>query len=279
MSTKTVKLNSTLHEELKAISEKDGLVLQDLIEEKLTEVLEEKGIYNFDPSEVSFDKQEQVFNLKLSPSNLHALSIIIKRLCLNEKISNLTQLDNLLSAVKTLDGIQEQYKGDILKVDDFFRSGHNAILNAIRTAVDSDLEAVGESQTVFKTMEEAVNTHPKVSQAISEESMELLKIFDNDKKSIETRSNMFRASMIMSEFQTKIFMLPLSLLDNSNLDVATLPEYTNLSENVYFLSAKKSGKRYAYFAGDKFELINILGVDIDMDMIIDVSKNEYERHQ
>jgi hypothetical protein len=279
MSTKTVKLNSTLHEELKAISEKDGLVLQDLIEEKLTEVLEEKGIYNFDPSEVSFDKQEQVFNLKLSPSNLHALSIIIKRLCLNEKISNLTQLDNLLSAVKTLDGIQEQYKGDILKVDDFFRSGHNAILNAIRTAVDSDLEAVGESQTVFKTMEETVNTHPKVSQAISEESMELLKIFDNDKKSIETRSNMFRASMIMSEFQTKIFMLPLSLLDNSNLDVATLPEYTNLSENVYFLSAKKSGKRYAYFAGDKFELINILGVDIDMDMIIDVSKNEYERHQ
>jgi hypothetical protein len=281
MSTKTVKLNASLHEELKAISEKDGLVLQDLIEEKLTEVLEEKGVYSFDASDITFDSKEQIFNLKLSPSNLHALTVMIKRLCLNEKINNLNQMDNLMTAIKALEATYEQHKKEINKVDDFFRAGHKAILNAINglNTEITEKAAEAESEERRKAVEaelnaqlEAIAPSPKLEDTISEESQAILDIFENVEKTVESRTNAFRQKMIISEFKDKIFKVRKRLLKDSNIDINNLQDYHKFSDKFYFLFVNSSSfEEYAYFAGDKFEILNYLRADIDMEDVTKVS--------
>jgi hypothetical protein len=245
MATKTVKLNATLHEELKSIAEKDGFVLQDLIEEKLTELLEEKGIYNFDPSRVEFTDDEQLFTMKLTPSNFQALIVMIKRLCLNEKISNINQMNNLIDAVKTMESIFESSKNKMTAVNDFFSGSQNTIMNVIKAAVIN----VEKEEYSFKT--------PKAEVALPMEDFLFEKM---EKESIERRHKNIIETLKKKETEDKskneYFKIAFLDFDIMNAKyVLSLQPNTELSKTVTFMFHNEG---HAFFKGCLIDLFELL---------------------
>jgi hypothetical protein len=293
MSTKTVKLNATLHEELKSIAEKEGFVLQDLIEEKLTEVLEEKGVYSFDPSNVEYVASEQTFNMKLSPSNFQALIIMIKRLCLNEKVSNINQMNNLMEAVKTMESVYEDNKRNMNVVNDFFSTGQTTIAQVIREfKTEEDVEKENIMKIFEKSViEKVIKTNESVSIENENENdvvtlplnFKLPEVTENfltsfEQKEIERKKSLntdvvnYVNKLIIQDNKSRVFKVMLSDLHIRNTDyLLTLETYSKINSDLYYLY-KRNG--YAYFAGDMMAINDVFPKPVYFELFTDLTIEE-----
>jgi hypothetical protein len=300
MSTKTVKLNANLHEELKKIAEKEGFVLQDLIEEKLNEVLEEKGIYHFEPTDVQFSPTSQLFTLSLTPAQYQTLLVLLKRLCLNEKINNITQMNMILDSVKKLELVYKTHENsisgsfesndDLLNSEGFYKSLLNAISNQLNRS-DIDLKIVESNFTIakepskeftinadeiFKSLESHHLTGPMFASRLESESDYLLKLFDK-KNYIGKMADEFWKILIETDIKNgKSFSIKFNSndLEVSKLQdiTATLKPYTMLDKNLFFLYVIDDEM---FFTGDFFTLLKKYNIDIDINVVKKHTNDQY----
>lgn len=278
MSTKTVKLSVNLHEELKKIAEKEGFVLQDLIEEKLNEILEEKGAYHFQPTDVQFSPETQLFNLSLSPTQYQTLIILMKRLCLNEKINNITQMNMILDSVKKLELVYKKHEAiitestnsDLLNNEGFYRT----MLHVLNNPVISEMETKSEdafgfnSDDLLKSLEAHHLTKNMFEKRTEDETEKLLKIFDKNNYLGKMAEDFWKKLMEDDIKNGKCFSIKLNANDTevSKLEsiVSNLKEYTMLDRELYFLYLKDEEM---YFTGDFFKLLKKFELDIDINIV------------
>ncbi|SRR6266403_2576030 len=279
MSTKTVKLSVNLHEELKKIAEKEGFVLQDLIEEKLNELLEEKGAYHFQPTDVQFSPETQLFNLSLSPSQYQTLIVLLKRLCLNEKVNNITQMNMILDSVKKLELVYKKHEAiitesadnDLLNNEGFYRTMLHVLNNHAMLEMETkNEEAFDEinADDLLKSLEAHHLTKNMFEKRTEVETEKLLQIFDKNNYLGKMAEEFWKKLMEEDIKNGKCFSIKLNAndIEVSKLEgiVNTLKEYTMLDRELYFLYLKDDEM---YFTGDFFKLLKRYALDIDINVV------------
>lgn len=287
MSTKTVKLNANLHEELKKIAEKEGFVLQDLIEEKLNEVLEEKGSYHFQPTDVQFSTETQLFNVLLSPVQYQALIILLKRLCLNEKVNNITQMNMIIDAVKKMEMMYKRHESvindlslssddDLLNTEGFYRTMLHVLNNPSKS---SDLDVIEERQEPYnntginiddlvKALEEHHLTKPMFESKMEQDSDKLLKIFDKENYLGKMAEDFWNSLIDIDIKNGKCFKIK---VNSNDVEISKLESYINelkprtmIDNELYFLYRWNDD---IFFVGDFFNLLKKYNLDIDVNVV------------
>jgi hypothetical protein len=95
---KTLKISDELHENLKSYASNTGLVLQDLVEKKLDELVGTTDA-KFQADDVQYFNKNKLFSLLLTPKDFQTLISLLKKLCLNERITNIDQMNSILDSI------------------------------------------------------------------------------------------------------------------------------------------------------------------------------------
>lgn len=109
---KTLKINDVLHDDLKTHASNTGFILQDLVEKKLNEIVDNDES-TFQSNDIQYFKNNNLFSLLLTPKDFQLLISLLKKLCINEKISNVDQLKSILDSITKMQlSYEENFKND-----------------------------------------------------------------------------------------------------------------------------------------------------------------------
>jgi len=259
---KTLKINSNLHENLKSYASNNGVILQDLVETKLNEVIENNNS-TFQIDDIQFFNKKQLFSILLSPNDLKTFISLLKKLCLNEKISNIEQMSNILDTIKML---ENSYKNNFI---DELKNTDNDIGDTnidVMNIFDNSSKKFNNLMSKFVSNIKDENITPNIKPCEVKE-----KIDDNIDNIEGVKNNILDDEYLYSKFyfiKTPLDVEKeiLNLAKKLNINVINSVLETSLYFNIYMY---KNVKNVIICPKNKIGVIEILGFSqIDGRLII-----------
>lgn len=107
MEYKSLKIDKDLHSVIKTVATKKNLSINELVEDKLNELF-----FQFGVSDIKYSKDDNLFNLIMTPDNYLGFVNLLKRYITNQKIDSLTEISDLVDIIDSLLKKHKEFKAE-----------------------------------------------------------------------------------------------------------------------------------------------------------------------
>lgn len=102
MEYKTLKIDSDLHEKLKTLSETSKTSLQNLIDNKLNELISHNDDVMLNIKDINYNNLNKVYSLQFDDQSFKKLINFFEIFLTNRNLKNINEINNLLTIINTL---------------------------------------------------------------------------------------------------------------------------------------------------------------------------------